>query len=94
VAGGRGVGGCAGGKSLEGRWRRRSRGFFTFSVLPTSILLETQYKRVIIYINTHTHLISMSTFERSSQFNIKIHKVDHQERLTVNGYITSHYKNN
>jgi hypothetical protein len=32
--------------------------------------------------NTYTHPILMSTFERLNRFNLKIHKVDQQERLT------------
>jgi hypothetical protein len=32
----------------------------------------------------------MSIFERLSQFNFKIHKIGHQERLIINEDITYH----
>jgi hypothetical protein len=32
----------------------------------------------------------MSTFERLSQLDLKIHEVDHQERITVNEDVTHH----
>jgi hypothetical protein len=35
----------------------------------------------------------MSTSERLSQFDIEIHEVGHQERLTVNENIVFHQKN-
>jgi hypothetical protein len=35
------------------------------------------------YKHTHIHIIPMSTFKRLSQFDIEIHEIDHQERITV-----------
>jgi hypothetical protein len=42
-----------------------------------------------IYECTHVHHISMSIFERLSQFDLEIHEVGHQKRFTVDGNITS-----
>jgi hypothetical protein len=43
-------------------------------------------------VGTHiyTHYISMSTSERLSRFDFKIHEVDHQERLAIDGDVTSY----
>jgi hypothetical protein len=38
----------------------------------------------------HAHPIHMSTSERLSRFDLGIHKVDHQERLVVDGDVVSH----
>jgi hypothetical protein len=38
----------------------------------------------------HTYPISISTFERLDRFDFKIHKVDHQECLVVDGDVASH----
>jgi hypothetical protein len=38
----------------------------------------------------HVHPTPMSTFERLSQFDLKIHEVSHQERLAIDGGIISH----
>jgi hypothetical protein len=43
-----------------------------------------------LYKNTYTHHTSMSTSETLSQFNLEIHELGHQERLTVDGYVSSH----
>jgi hypothetical protein len=45
---------------------------------------------IYLYKHTHKHSISMSTFKRLSQFNLKIHKIGHQECIAVNRDITSH----
>jgi hypothetical protein len=42
------------------------------------------------YEHTHTHSVPMSTSERLSQLDFKIHKVGHQERLAVDGDVVSH----
>jgi hypothetical protein len=41
------------------------------------------------YKHTHAHPAPMSTSERLSRLNLKIHDVDHQERLTVDEDIAS-----
>jgi hypothetical protein len=38
--------------------------------------------------HTYTHPTLMDTFKRLSRLDVEIHKVDHQERLTVDGDIT------
>jgi hypothetical protein len=38
---------------------------------------------------THTHPIPMSTSEKLSRFDLKIHEIGHQERLAVNDDVTS-----
>jgi hypothetical protein len=38
----------------------------------------------------HTHSTPMSTPEIVSQLDLEIHKVGHQERLTVNGDVVFH----
>jgi hypothetical protein len=38
----------------------------------------------------YTHSIFMSNSERLSWLDPEIHEVDHQERLTVDGSVTSH----
>jgi hypothetical protein len=42
------------------------------------------------YEHMHTHPTPMSTSERLSRFDLEIHEVDHQERLTVNEDVASH----
>jgi hypothetical protein len=42
------------------------------------------------YEHTHAHHIPMSTSEKLSRVDLEIHKVDHQERLAVNGNVVSH----
>jgi hypothetical protein len=42
------------------------------------------------YKYTHAHSTSMSTSERLSRLDLEIHKVGHQERLTIAGYVVSH----
>jgi hypothetical protein len=37
-----------------------------------------------LYEHTHVHHTSMSTSKRLIQFDLEIHEVGHQERLTVN----------
>jgi hypothetical protein len=46
-----------------------------------------------IYEYTYAHHIPMSTSERLSRIDLEIHKVGHQERLTVDGNVASHWKN-
>jgi hypothetical protein len=41
------------------------------------------------YENTYVHPIPMSTSERLSRLDLKIHEVGHQERLAVDGDIVS-----
>jgi hypothetical protein len=43
-----------------------------------------------LYEHTHAYPTPMSTSERLSRLDLKIHKVSHQERLTVDGDVTSH----
>jgi hypothetical protein len=38
----------------------------------------------------HTHPTPMSTSKKLSRFNLEIHKVSHQEHLTVDGDIVFH----
>jgi hypothetical protein len=41
--------------------------------------------------NTRTHTLTpMSTFKRLSRFNLKIHEVGHQERITIDEDVVSH----
>jgi hypothetical protein len=40
---------------------------------------------IILYEYTYVYSIFMSTSERLNQFNLEIHKVDHQKRLTIDG---------
>jgi hypothetical protein len=42
------------------------------------------------YEHTYTQPIPMSTSERLSQLDLKIHEVDYQERIIINEDITSH----
>jgi hypothetical protein len=42
----------------------------------------------------YVYSISMSTFERPSQFNLKIYEVDHQEYIGADRDVASHWKNN
>jgi hypothetical protein len=42
------------------------------------------------YEHTHAHPTSMSIFERLSRLDLEIHKVGHQERITVDGDVASH----
>jgi hypothetical protein len=42
------------------------------------------------YEYTHAHHIPMSTFERLSRFDLKIHEVGHQECLAVDGDVVFH----
>jgi hypothetical protein len=43
-----------------------------------------------LYEHTHAHPTTMSTSERLSWFDLQIHKVDHQERFTVDRDVASH----
>jgi hypothetical protein len=47
-----------------------------------------------LYEHIYAHSILMSTSERLSRLDLEIHKVGHKERLTINGNITYHCKNN
>jgi hypothetical protein len=47
-----------------------------------------------LYEYTHAHPISMSISERLRRFDFEIHEIGHQERLTIDGDITYHRKNN
>jgi hypothetical protein len=42
------------------------------------------------YEHSYAHFTYMSTFERLSRLDLKIHEVNHQERLTVDGDVTFH----
>jgi hypothetical protein len=42
----------------------------------------------------YVHSISISIFERLNRLDFKIYEVDHQEHLTVDGDVASHWKNN
>jgi hypothetical protein len=43
-----------------------------------------------LYEYTHTHHTSMSTSERLSRLDLKIHEVGHQERLAVDEDVIPH----
>jgi hypothetical protein len=43
-----------------------------------------------LYEHTYTHLTPMSISERLSRLDLDIHKIVHQERLIVDGDVTSH----
>jgi hypothetical protein len=43
-----------------------------------------------IYEYTYVYPISISIFKRLSRFDVKIHKVDHQNRLAIDGDVASH----
>jgi hypothetical protein len=38
----------------------------------------------------YVYSTSISTFERLSRLDLKIHEVSHQERIAVDGDVTSH----
>jgi hypothetical protein len=40
--------------------------------------------------NIHAHPIPMHTSERLSRFDLKIHEVNHQERLVIDKDVTYH----
>jgi hypothetical protein len=42
------------------------------------------------YEYTHAHSSTMNTSEKLSRLDFEIHKVGHQERLTVDGNVTSY----
>jgi hypothetical protein len=42
------------------------------------------------YEYTYVHSTPMSTSKRLSRFDLEIHEVSHQERLTIDGGVTSH----
>jgi hypothetical protein len=42
------------------------------------------------YEHTHTHSTSVSTSERLSRLDIEIHKIGHQERITVDEDVASY----
>jgi hypothetical protein len=42
------------------------------------------------YEHMHVYLIPMSTSEKLSRFDFKIHKVGHQKYLVVDGDVVSH----
>jgi hypothetical protein len=42
------------------------------------------------YKHMHAHPTSMSTSERLSWFDLKIHEIDYQECLTIDEYVVSH----
>jgi hypothetical protein len=42
------------------------------------------------YEHTYTHPTPMSTSERLSRLDLEIHKIIYQERLAVDGDVTSH----
>jgi hypothetical protein len=60
------------------------------------LFLEIYYKQILIRISTHfykhtyAHPTGMSIFERLNWVDLKIHKVGHQEHLTVDGNVTSY----
>jgi hypothetical protein len=37
--------------------------------------------RVLIFINTRTHLKSMTIFKKLNQFNLEIYKINYQEHI-------------
>jgi hypothetical protein len=43
-------------------------------------------KRTHPYAHTHAYPTPMSTSERLSRFDLEIHEIGHQERLTVDGH--------
>jgi hypothetical protein len=42
------------------------------------------------YEHMHVYTIPMSTSERLNRLDLEIHKVDHKERLAVDGDVNSH----
>jgi hypothetical protein len=44
---------------------------------------------IYLYKYTHTHPISISISERLIRLDLKIHEVDHQECIAVDGDVTS-----
>jgi hypothetical protein len=59
--------------------------FFKYSTNIDSYTHTSTYSYEYMYI----YLISISTSKRLSQLDLKIYKVGHQERLTVDGDIVS-----
>jgi hypothetical protein len=64
---------------------------YLFFVEKYSINVDTHTcMNTYLYEHTHTHSNPMSTSERLSRFDLEIHEVGHQERLTVDGDVASH----
>jgi hypothetical protein len=42
-----------------------------------------------LYEYTYAHSTLMTTFKRLNRLDLEIHKIDHQERLTVDGDVVS-----
>jgi hypothetical protein len=42
------------------------------------------------YEHMHTYFTLMSTSERLSRFDLEIHEVGHQERITIDGDVVPH----
>jgi hypothetical protein len=43
-----------------------------------------------LYEHMYAHPIIMSISERLSRLNLEIHKIGHEERLTIDGNVVSH----
>jgi hypothetical protein len=66
---------------------RKANGFcFLYTInIGTHICMN-----IHLYKYMYIHLIPMSSSKRLSWFNLKIHEVGHQKRLTIDGDNTSH----
>jgi hypothetical protein len=47
-----------------------------------------------LYEYMYAHSTPKNTSERLSRLDLEIHEVGHQERLTIDGNIAPHWKNN
>jgi hypothetical protein len=54
------------------------------------LLQDNTYTSTYLYEYTYAQPTTTINSERLSQLDIEIHEVDHQERLTVDSYVTSH----
>jgi hypothetical protein len=60
-------------------------GLFIYFFEKHSINIDTH---IHPYEHTHTHPTTMSTSERLNRLDLEIHKIGHQERLTVDGDVS------
>jgi hypothetical protein len=64
---------------------------FVFFFLRSTVQTQIHARTIThLYKHTHAHPTPMSTSERLSRFDLEIHEVGHQERLTVDGDVSSH----
>jgi hypothetical protein len=63
----------------------------TFFCEKHSINIDTYIRMSThLYEYMYVHSTPMSTFKRLNRFDLEIHEVGHQERVTVDGDVTSH----